>query len=43
VLRRCRWLELREVEVEGEAPLAGAALAARFAPGAGGVGQFTFG
>ena len=38
-----RWLELREVEVEGESVLAGAALAARFAPGAGGMGQFTFG
>jgi methionyl-tRNA formyltransferase len=37
-----RWLELREIEVEGEAALAGAALAARFAPAAGGVGQFTF-
>ncbi|MCW5593181.1 MAG: formyltransferase [Burkholderiales bacterium] len=38
-----RWLELREVEVEGEGTLSGAALAARFAPGAGGMGQFTFG
>ena len=38
-----RWLELREVEVEGEAALADDALAARFAPDAGGVGQFTFG
>ena len=38
-----RWLELREVEVEGEAALAGVALAARFAPGAGGMGQFAFG
>jgi methionyl-tRNA formyltransferase len=36
-----RWLELREVEIEGRV-LAGAALAARFAHGAGGVGQFTF-
>ncbi len=33
-----RWLELREVEIEGEGKLSGAALAARFAPGAGGMG-----
>ena len=38
-----RWLELREVEIEGEGTLSGTALAARFAPGAGGMGQFTFG
>ncbi len=38
-----RWLELREVEVEGESALAGVALVARFAPGAGGMGQFAFG
>jgi methionyl-tRNA formyltransferase len=38
-----RWLELREVEIEGEGALAGAALAVRFAPGSGGVGQFAFG
>jgi methionyl-tRNA formyltransferase len=37
-----RWLELREVEIEGAGSLEGAALAARFAPGAGGMGQFTF-
>jgi methionyl-tRNA formyltransferase len=36
-----RWLELREVEIGG-CVLAGTALAARFAPGAGGVGQFVF-
>jgi hypothetical protein len=38
-----RWLELRELELEGESALAGDALAARFAPGVGGVGQFAFG
>jgi methionyl-tRNA formyltransferase len=38
-----RWLELREIEIEGEGVLSGAALAARFAPGAGGMGQFAFG
>ena len=38
-----RWLELREVEIEGTGVLAGAALAARFAPGGGGMGQFAFG
>jgi len=37
-----RWLELREVEIESAGSLEGAALAARFAPGAGGMGQFTF-
>jgi methionyl-tRNA formyltransferase len=38
-----RWLELREIEIEGEGVLSGASLAERFAPGAGGVGQFAFG
>lgn len=38
-----RWLELRAVEIEGEPPLSGPALAGRFAPGSGGMGQFAFG
>jgi methionyl-tRNA formyltransferase len=38
-----RWLELQEVELEGEGLLAGESLAARFAPGRGGMGQFVFG
>jgi methionyl-tRNA formyltransferase len=38
-----RWLELREAQIEGVGVLAGPALAAHFAPGAGGMGQFTFG
>ncbi len=37
-----RWLEVRSLAFEGEAPLEGAALAARFAPPAGGVGQSAF-
>ena len=38
-----RWLEIRAVEIAGEGTLEGAALAARFAPGAAAVGQFTLG
>jgi len=38
-----RWLELREAEIEGAGVLSGPALAAHFALGAGGMGQFTFG
>lgn len=38
-----RWLELREVECEGETPRTGAALAGRFAPAASGVGELRFG
>jgi methionyl-tRNA formyltransferase len=38
-----RWLELREVELEGEGTLSGAALAGRFAPGKGGMGESRFG
>ena len=38
-----RWLELREVEIEGEGALAGERLVERFAPDTGRVGQFTFG
>ncbi|MBL0141245.1 MAG: formyltransferase [Betaproteobacteria bacterium] len=38
-----RWLELREVEIGEEAVLAGPALAARFAPGGDGMGQFVSG
>ena len=37
-----RWLELREVEIADEGAYAGVVLASRFAPGAGGMGQFTF-
>jgi len=36
-----RWLELREIELAGEKALAGSALAARFAPAAEGMGQFS--
>ncbi len=38
-----RWLEIRALEIAGEGALEGAALAARFAPGAAAVGQFTLG
>lgn len=38
-----RWLELREIEIEGEGRLSGAALAGRFARAGGGMGQFTSG
>lgn len=38
-----RWLELREVEIEGEGVLAGEALAARFAPDERRMGQSAFG
>jgi methionyl-tRNA formyltransferase len=38
-----RWLELREIQLDGQTPLQGAALAARFAPARDGMGQFTFG
>jgi len=38
-----RWLEVREIEIAGEGRLEGAALAARFAPGAAAVGQFILG
>ncbi len=38
-----RWLEVREVEIEGEGTLAGERLAGRFAPDTGRVGQFAFG
>ena len=38
-----RWLEIRCLEIAGEGTLEGAALAARFAPGAAAVGQFTLG
>ncbi|MGD9954399.1 MAG: formyltransferase [Burkholderiales bacterium] len=38
-----RWLEIREAELEGEGPLEGKALAARFAPGGEPMGQFAFG
>ncbi|HQZ46787.1 MAG TPA: formyltransferase [Usitatibacteraceae bacterium] len=37
-----RWLNVREIEIEGEGLLAGAPLAARFAAGGGGMGQFSF-
>jgi methionyl-tRNA formyltransferase len=36
-----RWLELREIQFDGEQPLADAALTARFAPDDGGMGQFS--
>jgi len=36
-----RWLELREIEFEGENPLVGGALLAHFAPGREGMGQFS--
>jgi methionyl-tRNA formyltransferase len=38
-----RWLELREVQLDANPVLEGAALAARFAPARDGVGQFTLG
>ena len=38
-----RWLELRSLQFGAQAPLDGEALAARFAPGRGGMGQFTLG
>ncbi len=38
-----RWLELREIDLEGAGILSGLALAARFAPGGDGMGQFTSG
>ena len=38
-----RWLELREVQLDAQPPLHGAALAARFAPSGDGMGQFTLG
>ncbi|MCL4689311.1 MAG: formyltransferase [Burkholderiales bacterium] len=34
-----RWLEIRTIQLEGEPPLEGAALASRFAAGAAGMGQ----
>jgi len=38
-----RWLEVRAIQPVGEPPLEGAALAARFADGAAGMGQFDSG
>jgi methionyl-tRNA formyltransferase len=38
-----RWLELREVQLDANPVLEGAALAARFAPARDGMGQFTLG